>query len=735
MVKIKGTNNEDIIALKWKDIIPDIVSPLRNTTQDYLKFINTREFSREALHFMEYGYYINAPQGTKDYDDYWDEQEKRCINGYDVGGVHISGRHYFMLNFGIMKAVPRDPKTGKAIGNRKILTFGRFLDHQYYLFNEIVRNFKEEHFAHDDTVDKQGLIIAKSRRKGITYFASEGIYAYNFTFMENSNSIMAAGETAHYKVLLDGTHDTLNFLNRYTDFGKARNVINKHDHFRASRKIVDEYGVESEIGMKSEIKAISFKDNPFKSIGDSVDFMGFEEAGKFNQLMTAYRIAEPTWRDGNNMTGVPILWGTGGDMEGGTKDFAEMFYDPKSYGLAAYNNIYDENSVGDCGYFIDDLWYYEGKVKKKTFINKKEVIEEIECVDDMGNSNREMALSLILAKRDNARKGNSAAYQKLCTQQPLTPAEAFMKVEGSPFPLMELSEQLAEIRVNPIYRNCETIGDLYYNTNGNVEFRENKNAPVIDVFPHRDLLDGAFIIYEFPNIDSNTGKVPNNRYIIGVDPIDFGRDETTSKDSAQSLGSCIIFNMLTERVVAEYSGKPRTANTFYDNCMKASLFYNALINVETNIRGMKAYFENKHKDYLLADEPTALRDTVVTSFKTTNKKGTRTTEQTNKYARTLINSWLLEEIDKDEKNGTTIMNLHKLRSKTIIQELIDWNSNGNFDRVSALGMVLILHEDRKKTDIKNVQQKKSISNDKFWSLLDGKKHIDHRLLGGFRTIL
>ena len=41
-------------------------------------------------------------------------------------------------------------------------------------------------------------------------------------------------------------------------------------------------------------------------------------------------------------------------MEGGTKDFAEMFYDPKSYGLAAYNNIYDENNVGDCGYFIDD---------------------------------------------------------------------------------------------------------------------------------------------------------------------------------------------------------------------------------------------------------------------------------------------------------------------------------------------------------------------------------------------
>ena len=33
------------------------------------------------------------------YTEYWDEQLKRCREGYEVGGHKITGHHYSYLNF------------------------------------------------------------------------------------------------------------------------------------------------------------------------------------------------------------------------------------------------------------------------------------------------------------------------------------------------------------------------------------------------------------------------------------------------------------------------------------------------------------------------------------------------------------------------------------------------------------------------------------------------------------
>jgi hypothetical protein len=127
------------VARPWSEIDPTKKNPISNLqNQKYLKFLNTRVFSEEALHFLHNGYYCAAPEGTKDYEDYWDEQEKRILNGYEVGGVRITGRHYYALNFGMMEARPLDLKTGKEnLHAKKIKTFPRFLDHQYYLAHEL----------------------------------------------------------------------------------------------------------------------------------------------------------------------------------------------------------------------------------------------------------------------------------------------------------------------------------------------------------------------------------------------------------------------------------------------------------------------------------------------------------------------------------------------------------------------------------------------------------------------
>jgi len=63
-----------------------------------------------------------------------------------------------------------------------------------------------------------------------------------------------------------------------------------------------------------------------------------------------------------------------------------------------------------------------------------------------------------------------------------------------------------------------------------------------------------------------------------------------------------------------------------------------------------------------------------------------------------------------------VMNLHKIRSIGYIKELIAWNPDGNFDRISAMGMVMIYRQHLLKYDVKDlIQQKKTIYNDPFFN--------------------
>jgi hypothetical protein len=98
---------------------------------------------------------------------------------------------------------------------------------------------------------------------------------------------MAAYETAHYNALLNGVHFALNHINKHTVWAKRRQKLNTKEHFRASIVYKNDLGIDIEDGYMSEVQAKSFKDDPFKSIGESATFVGFEEAGRFKGLIEA----------------------------------------------------------------------------------------------------------------------------------------------------------------------------------------------------------------------------------------------------------------------------------------------------------------------------------------------------------------------------------------------------------------------------------------------------------------
>lgn len=678
-----------IVAEPWKGV----PNPIRNTNQPYLKFLNTNVFQEDGRNFLKNGYYTNAPFGSKDYNDYWDEQERRVLNGYTVGGVRVTGRHYFYLNFCLIKARPIDPNTGaEKIGeNRKIITLPRFLDHNYYWFHEFEECAAEGPYINNI---KKGMIVAKSRRKGFTYQVTGGVYAYNFNFIPASMNILAAYEKGHYKVTLDGIHFSINHINRVTDWGKKQSKLTKRDHFRASFVMKNQYtGVEIEDGYMSEIQAVSFKDNPFKSIGESTDLMGFEEAGKFEHLLTAYTISEPTFRDGDIMTGIPLIWGTGGDMEKGTKDFADMYYNPEPYGLKSYENIYDENATGNCGWFIDDMWYYPGSVRKKYIISENPLIEKVEdlpFVDNEGNSHRVLAEESLEKKRQIRRKGSRAAFNKFITQQPKTPAEAFLRVQGTMFDTVRASARLSHIMTNQ-----KTYLDSIWNAQlivdpvlQKVKFEyDTKGIPLHD-FPLKDTaMPGVIEIYEMP-LTNDVGETPYGRYIAGIDPYD--DDQSTTN----SVGSILVLDLLTDRIVCHYKGRPE-ADTFFETCRRILKFYNALANYERNKKGLYGYLYNKGQLHMLCDEPEILRDKGISKANLigNNSKGTYASTPVILYGLQRAVQWMSDRAYGEEEDSE-VTNLDKIRSIGLLKEIIAWNPDDNYDDISALVMLMIMREDR-----------------------------------------
>jgi hypothetical protein len=75
------------------------------------------------------------------------------------------------------------------------------------------------------------------------------------------------------------------------------------------------------------------------------------------------------------------------------------------------------------------------------------------------------------------------------------------------------------------------------------------------------------------------------------------------------------------------------------------------------------------------------------------------TQPVNNYARTLIRNWLLKPVNvvkvvDGEEQEVTIPNLMLIRNRALLEELAMWNPDGNFDRVSSLGMLMLLREDK-----------------------------------------
>ncbi len=160
-------------------------------------------------------------------------------------------------------------------------------------------------------------------------------------------------------------------------------------------------------------------------------------------------------------------------------------------------------------------------------------------------------------------------------------------------------------------------------------------------------------------------------------------------DRGKSLGSIIVLDKFSNRIVAEYTGRPNTLDLFYERCRKLLIYYNAQCLYENQILGVKQHFEHKNSLQYLMFQPEYIKD-IIPGSKVDRGYGMHMVQQLRDHGLLLIRDWLQDEYEPGK------MNLRTIRSIPFLQELVLFDFDTNVDRISAFIMVMYALKEKHK---------------------------------------
>lgn len=647
-------------------IIVDITNPHIIEDADY--------FRQPALHFLKHGCYTFLKPNSNpnsEFRRHWDEEQRRCYEGYvrESDGEWVTGFNYWFMNYCPMMVNKLIEGRKKAIRTE---AFPFFFEGIYWRFHYLWQ--ARENGKHAIELAKRG--CAKS-------YSLAAIMSHNLILGESEESkrrvitVLTAYQKEYLKDDKDGTlskfKPSINFSFSNTPFPHLM-LKNSPNEMSWQMGYKDEYGIEK--GSLNQVLAVSAKDDSEKLRGKR-GWILFEEMGSFKGLLSLYDITRKSVEDGDYTFATMYLVGTAAESESDFSSAKTLLYNPDGYNILSIDNVFDRPKQGKpkFGFFFP------------SYINRAG------CYNKDGVSDVVKALIEILIARYKAKySADPKSVLRVIAEDPITPAEAIIKVKAAYFPITALTERLSQLDQDVHAYDDVYIGKLVQNSNG-VEFTPTSDIPIRKFGVENDT-PGAIEIFEMPEKDRN-GKVPHTRYIIGHDPVDNDQAESSS------LSSTFVLDLWTDKIVAEYTGRQSFADDNFEIVRLLCLFYNAKCLYESNKKGIFAYFSKMNCTHLLADTPEFLRDKQLIKYSSfgSNAKGVNASAAINAYANNLIRDWLMKPVTiiqnvDGEDVEVTVYNLNFLRNRALIEELIAFNPEINVDRIRALGMVMLYREDK-----------------------------------------
>jgi hypothetical protein len=541
-------------------------------------------------------------------------------------------------------------------------------DNEWLVTNEIDR-------AH---AEKRGLVILGIRRFAKSVLEASYI-AWGATFDENSQNVIAGLNAPDIKLITDKLDKGLNFLPEYFRWQRVE------DNWKNQVTL----GIKTKSGERIPFSQILIRNldegnNEEAIAGTKPRKLIIDEIGK-GSFLRGLQAAVPGFTTPFGWGCSPILTGTGGDMKR-FMDAKSLMFDVENYNFLTYNNEDDTKRVH--GLFISNKYRMEAKEdstlgdyvkasKNSDLRNVKMLVSNEEKADRITTENLERL----------KKAGDRIAFLKEKMYYPQKVDDIFLNEDTNIFDIEAAKRQKTRLLQN------ERTGTpvILFNDEGKIGHEFTDNMPITN-FPLKstDRKDAPIVIYEFP-----IENPPYGLYVAGVDPYRQGQAKYST-----SLGSVYIYKRMhdltgekyQDMFVASYCARPDKKETWEEQARLLIKYYNARALCENDDISFIEYMKSKGDAHYLEKQPQWLLEVIPNTTVKREYGIHRSAQKIIDYLHTCLKRYMEDVIysEKDDSGVITreVTGVSKIFDPMLLEEIIQYNDEGNFDRIVAAELAI-----------------------------------------------
>jgi hypothetical protein len=601
---------------------------------------------------------------SEEFKTFFDFHKDLCLNGCMVGGVYINPFLYWHLNMWHTEVDVIDDRG--RISQKYANPFLR--DNEWVITNEIDRAQQE----------KKGLLILGIRRLAKSVIEASYV-SWGATFDENSQNIISGLNAPDIKLITDKIDKGLNFLPEAWRWQRIE------DNWKNQVTL----GIKTRSGERIPFSSILIRNldegnNEEAIAGTKPRKLIIDEIGKGN-FLRGLQAAIPGFTTPFGWGCSPILTGTGGDMKK-FMDAKSLMFDVDNFNFLSYNNEKDTSRMH--GLFIGHKYRMEAKEDSTlgAFLNEPTSSELYNV--KMLVSNDEKATKITEDNLNRLKKaGDRIAYLKEKMYYPQEVDDIFLNEDTNIFDIESAKRQKFRL----LQQERTGIPVILYADETTIKHEFTDKLPITN-FPlkNSDMKDAPVVIYEFP-VDTP----PYGLYVAGVDPYRQGKSAYSS-----SLGAVYVYKRMHEitgekyqdMFVASYVARPDKKETWEEQARLLIKYYNARTLCENDDISFIEYMKAKGDGHYLEKQPQWLMEIVPNTTVKREFGIHRSSQKIIDYLHTSLKKYMEEAIykEKDEDGNVIkeVLGVHKIFDPVLLEEIIQYNDQGNFDRIIAAELAI-----------------------------------------------
>lgn len=646
------------------------------------------------------------------YVDFWLKHIDYCKSGVSVGGIFISGWLYWHLNFFQITIDAKDEYDNPVMRIKN----PSFRDNEWML---------EAAYQGAKAEANKPIPIVGTRRFAKTVFIASRM-AYKVYIFQNEHVLT-----------LGASSSDINNITKYFDEFYA----NRPDCFSDLMKVGDwtKTGADVEIAYnKKQVKKERGRVNPitrylFDNIGDDNKYIFsriavrnlehgqvkskedllagitpteviWDEAGKY-LWSKQHSALLPAIQSVYGRRCIEIFVATGGNTDY-SKDIEQVFISPEKHNYYHFPlndfiaNIkpeyfpYRQKSTAKVGVFVPAEMSLAGgekvPVPMSDYIIRDYTDKDLKDLEgfmievtDWKNAKEKTDREI----EDQKEKG-AVEHTKAKMYYPYQPEDSFLTTSLNPFNVEAAKKKQKQLWEKGNWGElCELDLDKF----NNVVIKTTTKKIVTDYPFKGGTHDAPVVIVERP-VNSNPENIKYGTYVAGFDGYKIATSKTTD-----SLGAMYIFKRKVGitgyqyQLVAYIASRPTQDNLFYRQCWLMLKMYNAEVLPEADGNFYK-YMEGIKQLRYWANCKSFVKGITPNSIANTNY-GLPPTPQNQEYYMKLIQKYCNEEtivgyVDNNLDNPIIMVGVERIDDPMLLEEIIRYGSEDNFDRIVAFGHAL-----------------------------------------------